>query len=297
MRFPGALAIACIAFAACAPRAFAAGSGPTIRWLPAAAATAPAGARPADAVPGSRIGQGTHDIARAWFSQLTSRYGHRALGEGTESATLNVELRDGRVLRHTLEEAAVFEDLDPRVYDLDGDGRDEVLVVRSDRASGASLLTLGVRDGALVPLARSAPTGRGFTWMNPAGVLPIAGQAGSVVFAVLLPHVGGTLLALRYDRNGFSEMHRIEGASNHAYGSRVQRLSALLDVDGDGAPELVIPAFGRRALRVFAWRDGRLQDTGRIDLPAAASGEFEVLPGRGLAVPLEDGRRMRLHWR
>ena len=292
-----ALAVACVALAACWPPGQAVGAGPEIRWLPAAATAIPVEARPADAVPGSRIGRGSNNIARAWFSHLTARYGHRALGADTESATLNVELRDGRVLRHTLADASVFEDLDPRVHDLDGDGRDEVLVIHSEPASGSALMTLGVRDGALVRLARSAPTGRGFTWMNPAGVLPIPGQAASVVFAVLLPHVGGTLVALRYDRGGFTELHRVEGASNHAYGSREQRLSAMLDTDGDGMPELLIPAFGRRALRVFTWRDGRLQDAGRIDLPAAAAAAFEAPAGGGLVVPLEDGRRMRLDWR
>ena len=42
----------------------------------------------------------------------------------------------------------VFEDRLPRLADLDGDGRDEIIVVESDAIRGAALVVLGLRPQA-----------------------------------------------------------------------------------------------------------------------------------------------------
>lgn len=255
------------------------------------------GARaPRDATPTTRVGHGKHDIAYAWFAQPTDRYGHRALGAGAESASLMVQTSDGAVLVHTLQGNAVFEDLYPRVHDFGRDGRDEILVVHSDPSEGASLMVLGIRNGALVRLAKSAPTGRRFTWLNPVGIADVNDNGRDDVLAVETPHIGGTLVLYSFEANRFTELQRVDGVSNHAFGSRSQRLSALIDAHGDGVPDLVIPSADRKSLRAFSLRSGRALEFARLELPSPAAGDFEVLPPRTLIVPLEDGRRIRIDW-
>ena len=86
---------------------------------------------PEGALPDGRVATGTHDIARAWLADPTERYDHGILGDTIESGRLMIEMRDGK--RHTvrLKNNAVFEDLGRALADLDGDGHDEIIVVKS----------------------------------------------------------------------------------------------------------------------------------------------------------------------
>ncbi|MSQ70451.1 MAG: hypothetical protein EXR27_04035 [Betaproteobacteria bacterium] len=91
-----------------------------------------------DLLPDSRPGAGRNDIALAWLAAPTTRYAHGVLGDAIEAAALRVRLREGAELRYDLPSDSVFEDLQPRVLDLDGDGRDEIMVVRSRLDAGAT---------------------------------------------------------------------------------------------------------------------------------------------------------------
>jgi hypothetical protein len=59
----------------------------------------------------------------AAYEGPTTRYPHGVLGDTVEYTTLAVTLPDGRTLRTTWDAPVVFEDLAPRLADLDGDGR------------------------------------------------------------------------------------------------------------------------------------------------------------------------------
>jgi len=111
------------------------------------------------------------EITGAEFAAPTSRYDHAILGDAIEWGALVFDLADGRRLRVTLPESRVFEDLAPRLQDLDGDGAPEVMVVETDLARGARLSVYG-EGGAdrchslhrpCTPLARSCRR-RGSGW-------------------------------------------------------------------------------------------------------------------------------------
>lgn len=269
-----------------------------IQIIPAGESAVAGAFRPAGALNDTRIGRGRRDIAYAWFSLPTNRYGHGALGDAIEAAAINVQTRDGVMLAYALKDDSVFEDLSPRLADLDGDGRDEVLVVRSQQTLGSSLMALGVRNGRLEVLAESAPTGKRFVWLNPAGIADVDGDGRQEVLAVMQPHQNGQLVVYDYVEGRFQETQRVDNVSNHVFGSRDQGMSALLDVDFDGRPDLIIPSGDRLQLRAFSFGPyGRVWESTRVTLPAAASGNFELLELGALIVPLVDGRRLRLEWK
>jgi hypothetical protein len=89
---------------------------------------------------------GPSGIVAAWYEDPTTRYAHGVLGDAVEAGTLAAQLDDfpncitGRI---TLPETEVFEDLAPRLADLDGDGRAEIIVVQSHRDLGARLASTG----------------------------------------------------------------------------------------------------------------------------------------------------------
>jgi len=250
-----------------------------------------------DALPDTQIGYGRNDIAGAWLADATTRYAHGILGDYVDAGSLSVRLRDGRVLTYQLPDDSVFEDLKPRVYDLDGDGRDEVLLVHSRQADGASLMALGVRGNALVPLAETPALGARFSWLNPVGVADVDGDGRPEVLVGQRPHSSGTLVVYRYRDGSFVETQRLPGVSNHQVGSRENGLHALLDMNGDGLPELIVPSSDRTALRAISFsHDGIPLEFTRIQLPSPAAGDFEVEDPHTLVVPLEDGRRVRITW-
>jgi len=276
-------------------------AGPTVELLPplaTRAAAAPAPDRPADAVPDTRAIRGRRDIALAWLADPTDRYQHGALGDGIEASALRVRLRDGTELRYTLADDSVFEDLEPRLVDLDGDGRDEVLVVRSGPQAGAALAVFGVRDGRLVKLAEAAPIGRGNRWLNPVGVADLDGDGVPEIAVVLTPHIGGTLVVYHYTGSALVERARLSGFSNHVLGSLELGMAATLDANGNGHPDLILPSADRRTLRAIAFGAGGLREIAAVSLPAPAQGNFTTDAGaRSVTVPLTDGRRARVTWR
>lgn len=258
------------------------------------------GPRPsADALPDGEMGRGVNDVAAAWLIEPTRAYDHGVLGDAIEAGGLRVRLRGGAELDTRLPADSVFEDLRPRVVDLDGDGRDEILVVRSYLEAGAALVVYGVRDGKLVQLAQTDPIGRAYRWLNPAGVGDFDGDGGLEIAYVETPHIGGILVILSFRDGRLRRKGRLRGFSNHAMGSRALGLSAVLDLDGDGAEELILPAAGRRKLKILSFAGGVFRELGEIAHRAAIVTDFQVRDRDGngrpdIAYGLSDGTLVEL---
>ncbi len=264
-------------------------------------AAEPASAEPpsADALPDGETGRGVNDIAAAWLIAPTRRYDHGVLGDAIEAGGLRVRLRGGGERDFRLPADSVFEDLRPRVADLDGDGRDEVLVVRSYLEAGAALAVYGVRDGKLVQLAQTDPIGSANRWLNPAGIGDFDGDGGLEIAYVQTPHIGGILYILSFRDGRLRQEGRLRGFSNHAMGSRMLGLSAVLDLDGDGAEELILPADGRRALKILSFAGGEFRELGEVVHGAAIVTDFEIRDRDGngrpdIAYGLADGTLVEL---
>jgi hypothetical protein len=252
-----------------------------------------------DALPDGEVGRGTNDVAAAWLIAPTRRYDHGVLGDAIEAGGLRVRLRGGAELEYRLPPDSVFEDLGPRVADLDGDGQDEILVVRSYLDAGAALAVFGVRNAALVQLAQTDPIGRASRWLNPAGIGDFDGDGGLEIAYVQTPHIGGILHILSFRDGRLHRKGRLHGFSNHAMGSRALGLSAVLDLDGDGAAELILPAAGRRRLEIVSFAGGTFRLLGGIAHHAAIVTDFQVRDRNGngrpdIAYGLADGTLVEL---
>ena len=251
-----------------------------------------AGAVELDALPGARVAAATSgDITRAWLVQPTQRYEHFVLGGRYEAAGVRVELSGGEKRELMLPADAVFEDRDPRVIDMDRDGRNELLLVHSTRDAGSSLVFVGVRgSGSLQILAATPPTGQANRWLNPAGVARFLGTDDLQVAIVRKPHLEGRLEFWSYDNTRLTLRRSISGVSNHRIGSVHQRLSAVLP-RSHGGDLLLIPRLGRRSVLLIdaAQTEPILAE---YRLPGPADGEFKVRCHKGrvlVTVPLEGG--------
>ncbi|GGB36530.1 hypothetical protein GCM10011316_05860 [Roseibium aquae] len=240
------------------------------------------------------------DIREAWYIEPTGRYGHAILGDGIEAGGLSVKTASGEVMRFVLPDTDVFEDRTPRLADLDGDGRTEVVTIKASVRLGGSVTVYGLRDGTLRELGTTGYIGRANRWLNIAGIDDYLQLGRKQIAYVQTPHIGGTLFLYDFDGSGLTRLVSKTGFSNHAIGSREMDLSATLDATGDGIPDLLLPTDGLRVLKLLSFASGQAREEASITLPGRlASGIVqEAAPaGPAFVFGLADGRTYRLQKR
>ena len=235
-----------------------------------AQAMAETGAKAPDGLPDGLVAYAEGDIRAAWYVGPTRRYAHGILGDAIEAAALRVGIEGDVQLTYDLPADMVFEDRTPRIVDLDGDGRNEVIAIRSSMRDGGGVAIYGVRDGRLVEIAVNDFIGLSNRWLNIAALADVTGDGRKEVAYVRTPHIGGMLRLFRYDGD-LTFVSEIDGFSNHAIGAHEQRLSAVADIDGDGDMEIAVPSDSRRTLRIIDYRGG-LVEVASVDLPARVDG-------------------------
>ncbi|MBY6116253.1 VCBS repeat-containing protein [Mameliella alba] len=191
----------------------------------------------------------------ARYEGETTRYPHGVLGDEIEYDTLAVTLSDGRILRRRWETPLVFEDIAPRLWDVTGDGRPEVVTVESHEARGARLAIWTVENGDLRPLAATPFIGQRFRWLAPIGAADLDGDGHVEIAYVDRPHLAKTLRVWRYRDGGLSEVAALAGFSNHRIGWDYI-VGGLRDC-GEG-PEMVLPSGDWRHLMIVRF-DGKLE--------------------------------------
>lgn len=227
-------------------------------------------------LPDGAITRGGRNIRAAWLIGPTDRYAHGALGDTIEAEGLAVETADGRRLEFRLPADSVFEDLYPRLIDLDGDGDDEIVVVRAYLDRGAALAVLKARPEGLSVVAETPALGRPNRWLNPVGAADFDGDGRIEVALVETPHIGGVLKLYRWQQGRLSPAAAWPGVSNHILGSRALALAAIFDADGDGRPDILVPDQSRRTLAVFRFADGRLEKITDVAHPSPIATDLAV---------------------
>lgn len=246
-----------------------------------------------DQLPQSRAVRGNRDIAVAWLAGPTTRYEHGVLGDDLEASRLVVEMHDGDTLEFELPTSRVFEDLEPRLEDLDGDNRDEILVVESDADLGASLAIYGILERRVTRRAMTPFLGRPNRWLNPVGVGDFDADGHLDIAIVVTPHIGGNLRLYHFTEPTLSQFGEVAGVSTHEIGSTELGLGQVVTLgnEGDG---LLLPDQPRRALVLFQWSSNGMRVLARTDLPAPISSSLMPVSVRRWRFSLDDGRHMEI---
>lgn len=247
-----------------------------------------------DLVPDSWPTEG-QGFERAWLAGPTERYPHGALGDLVEARALRMD-RGGGTLELALPEDAVFEDLQPRPVDLEGDGADEILVVRATLDGGASLVVAGVVAEALQVVAEGPEIGTPQRWMDPVGhrSLDLDGDGAIEVAVVVRPHLDGTLTLLRHEAGELVVLDEQPGYSNHEYGATDLRRSALVEDGLDGLPTLVVPDAAHQSVVLLTAGEGRLDRRSEVALDGRIATDFAVLPDGQVVFAIDGAELIRV---
>ncbi|MDC0738203.1 VCBS repeat-containing protein [Cognatishimia sp. SS12] len=154
------------------------------------------------------------EIASARFTDPTTRYAHGVLGDAIEWGALEMRLTTGKRLRVVLPQSRVFEDLEPRLLDVDGDGAAEVVVVESSQTQGARLSIYD--EGGLV--AATPFIGQRNRWLAPVGAADLDGDGAVELAYVDRPHLAKTLRIWRFQQGALQEVGQATGVTNHRIG-------------------------------------------------------------------------------
>lgn len=153
-------------------------------------------------------------ILEAGYTAPTTRYAHGVLGDAVEWGALRLTLDDGRHRTMTLPDTLVFEDVAPRLADLDGDGAPEVIVVESSLTHGAQLAIYGP-DGRITATPHIGERNR---WLAPIGAADMDGDGQLEIAYIDRPHIAKALRLWRYHDGQLTEVATAPNLTNHKIG-------------------------------------------------------------------------------
>lgn len=162
----------------------------------------------------------------ARYTDPTTRYTHGILGDGIEGGGLLV-VKAGKRYYYKLDERFVFEDLQPRIADVDKDGQPEFVTIRTSLMQGAGVAVFKLVNDQLILLATSEFIGTPNRWLNIAAIADLDNDGKVEVTWVQTPHIGGILRVANLVNDRLQIIDEKSGYSNHQIGQRNLCLSAL----------------------------------------------------------------------
>jgi len=201
----------------------------------------------------------TAQVISAKFSEPTTRYAHGILGDAVEWGALTLVI-DGcptqsgtcrKSVTYRLPESRVFEDIEARLTDVDGDGLSEVVVIETHVNRGASLAVYGAQG----KLAATPHIGTSNRWLAPVGAADLDGDGLVELAYVDRPHLAKVLRVWRWQGGGLRHVADLPGVTNHRIGE--DYISGGIRNCGH-APEMIVASANWQRLMAVTLKGGKL---------------------------------------
>lgn len=162
----------------------------------------------------------------ALYAQPVTRYQHGILGDKIEAGQLVVAFQN-RIYELMLDENYVFEDVRPRLVDVDKDGVYEVICIRTHVGKGAGITIYKLSENTLELYAFVPEIGRSNRWLNIVAVDDLDKDGITELAWIQTPHIGGILKVAKIYPGELQVLDETSLYSNHAIGERNLCLSTL----------------------------------------------------------------------
>ncbi len=198
----------------------------------------------------------------AQYAMPTKKYTHGILGDGIEAEQL-VVARDGVFYEYILPGDYVFEDIRPRLYDVDGDNKLEVITIRTKVSQGGGIAIYKIVGELLVEYAHVPEIGTAYRWLNIAAIHDLDNDGIVELAWIETPHIGGTLKVAKINAGTLQVLSEKAQYSNHKIGERNLCLSVLTEQSNKKV--LYVPNQSRNKIVGFAFENNEFQAIDAID--------------------------------
>jgi FG-GAP-like repeat len=204
----------------------------------------------------------------ARYTLPTTRYAHGILGDQIEGGGLLVTVKD-KQYHYKLADAFVFEDLQPRLADVDNDGALEFVTIQSSLTQGGSVAVYKIVNDSLQPFLSSGYIGSSSRWLNIAAIADLDNDGKMEIAWVQTPHIGGILKIARIENSKWTLLDEKSGVTNHRIGSKNLCLSVLTATTP--LKTLYIPTQVYDMVKGFQLQNGKIVETETFNLAVNSS--------------------------
>lgn len=198
----------------------------------------------------------------AQYIYPTNRYDHGILGDEIEGGALLINYKEQQYI-FELDSSFVFEDLQPRLVDLDNDGIPEIITILTKIGSGASISIYKLYEDEISVFASGEFIGTSYRWLNIAAIDDLDNNGEIEIAYVTTPHIGGNLHIAYIDGNQLKVKASISGVSNHKIRSRNLCLSVI--TYSSGLKTLYVPNNDFDRILGFQWENQQLITVNTIE--------------------------------
>lgn len=202
-------------------------------------------------------------LVYAQYAMPTEKYGHAILGDKVEAEQL-VVVADQVYYELILEADYVFEDISPRLYDVDADGELEFITIRTHVDRGAGIAIYKIIDNELEEYAFVPEIGTKYRWLNIVAINDLDNDGTVELVWIQTPHIGGILKVTKIEQGALNVLSEKEKYSNHAIGERNLCLSCLRELPTQKV--LYVPNQSRDKIIGFTFQDNELEMYEEISL-------------------------------
>jgi len=198
----------------------------------------------------------------AQYTMPTDRYRHGILGDRVEGGQLVVVVNSD-FYELTLENQYVFEDIRPRLYDVDKDGELEFITLRTHTALGGGITIYKIINQQLTEYAQVAEIGRSNRWLNVVAIHDLDNDGMVELAWIETSHIGGTLKVAKITEGILQVLAETAQYSNHAIGERNLCLSVLTEQGGQKV--IYVPNQNKSKIVGFTFENSQWQAFEEID--------------------------------
>lgn len=191
----------------------------------------------------------------AQYSMPTEKYGHAVLGDAIEAEQL-VVYANNQFYEFTLSNQYVFEDIRPRLVDVDGDDQVELICIRTNVNAGAGIIIYKLENDAIIEYAVLADIGSPNKWLNIAAIDDLDDDGVMEIVWVQTPHIGGILKVAKIREGALQVFSEQSQFSNHAIGQR--NLCLSVTIEDNGQKVVYVPTQNRSSIAGFSLIDQEL---------------------------------------